>query len=292
MLGLLGPNGGGKSTLLGLFSTRLKIQRGRIKIAGLDVANQQDEVRELIGVVFQRPALDRRLTVYENLYYASKIYGLGRNVRDSRINELLSQFRLEDRRDDPVESLSGGLARRTELAKGLLHRPEVVLLDEPSTGLDPAARRDLWNILKGLQESGVTVVVSTHLASEGELCDNVVILNQGKVVAQGPPDTLRSEVGQEILTLTCDQPQQLAPCLSNELKVETTIIDGKVRVETASVDLMAQIMEKFRDQIRSLTISRPSLEDVFFKKTGLSLEDLADAGGSTIWVSKVRGGRS
>ena len=291
MLGLLGPNGGGKSTLLGLLATRLRLQSGSVRILGLDLLTRQSEIRQRIGVVFQRPALDRRLTVYENLKYAGQIYGLHGQILESRIQELLSQFRLEDRRDERVEHLSGGLARRTELSKGLLHRPDLVLLDEPSTGLDPAARRDLWNVLHGLKESGVSVIVSTHLASEGEQCDDVVILNQGQVVAAGTPDGLRAEVGREILTLACEQPQQLAERLQRELQTPALSVEGKVRIETEQgMELMGRVMELFRDEIASFTLSRPSLEDVFFKKTGQSMDELSGGGAiGSIWRSKVRG---
>ncbi len=246
-VGLLGPNGSGKSTLLGLLSTRIALQEGSIKIFG----QPPNQMRHKIGVVFQSPALDARLTVYENLRFAARLYGIGGH---DRIEELLHQFRLRDRRHDLVKTLSGGLARRVELAKALLHKPELLLLDEPTTGLDPSARRELWELLGQLQ---TTLIVTTHLASEGELCDQVHILHQGKMVASGAPEQLQQEVGQDFLTLKSRHPLDLdAPCQEGTYRLRCTPQEA------------AQILTQVGPQLDSFTLTKPNLEDVFFQRTG------------------------
>jgi len=288
LVGLLGPNGSGKSTLLGLLSTRLALQSGKVSILGLDLATQVAGIRGRLGVVFQRPSLDRRLTVRENLHYGGQMYGLTGTALRQRIDQVLTQFRLEDRRDSIVETLSGGLARRVELAKGLLHRPEVVLLDEPSTGLDPAARRDLWNALSDLRSQGVTTLVSTHLASEGEQCDEVHILHQGKLVASGAPTSLQQSVGQDILAIQAVDPGELLAVLRSDFELTPQMHGGQLRIECPSgADLMSDLLQRHRQKIVSLTLSRPSLEDVFFQKTGQMFESPPEESPS-LWPARRR----
>jgi ABC-2 type transport system ATP-binding protein len=288
LVGLLGPNGSGKSTLLGLLATRLALQSGKVSILGLDLATQVAGIRGRLGVVFQRPSLDRRLTVRENLYYGGQMYGLTGNPLSQRIGQVLTQFRLDDRRDSVVETLSGGLARRVELAKGLLHRPEVILLDEPSTGLDPAARRDLWNALSDLRAQGVTTLVSTHLASEGEQCDEVHILHQGKLVASGAPSSLQQSVGQDMLAIQAVDPGEFLAVLRSEFQLAPQVHGSQLRIECPSgADFMAQLLQRHRQQILSLTLSRPSLEDVFFSKTGQMFESAPEESPS-LWPARRR----
>lgn len=279
LVGLLGPNGGGKSTLLGVLSTRLKPQDGTARIFDYDLRTDAAQIRHRIGVVFQRPALDRRLTVNENLAYAGQLYGLRGSALQQRIRETLAQFRLEDRVHSIVDTLSGGLARRVELAKALLHRPELILLDEPSTGLDPAARRDLWSALHQLKGAGVTALVSTHLASEGEQCDEVHVLHQGKLVASGPPQQLQQSIGHDIIyvqTSNADALQHYNPQL----------VDGQLRIESSRPkELVAELLQL--PDIQSLTISKPSLEDVFFLRTG-DLLDPAPEVPTSLWPAAKR----
>jgi len=197
VFGLVGPNGGGKTTLFKILSTALAPSSGSARVAGVDV--RDGAVRRRIGVVFQSPSLDGKLTVGENLLHHGHLYGLSGSGLKERIGEELTRFGLKDRMGDRVEKLSGGLQRRVELAKSLLHRPEVLLLDEPSTGLDPGARRDLWDALRGLK--GVTVLLTTHLLEEAERCDRMAILHKGKIVALGEPLTLRGEIGGDVVTV-------------------------------------------------------------------------------------------
>ena len=211
IFGLLGPNGGGKTTLFRILSTLLPVQKGRVDLLDFDVAGQAARVRSAIGVTFQSPSLDRKLTVRENLVTQGHLYGLSGARLRTRIETLLARLNLADRAGDRVESLSGGLARRVEIAKGLLHDPEVLLLDEPSTGLDPGARLDLWRYLQDLRlEAGVTVLVTTHLMEEADHCDRLAILDSGRLVALGTPVELRNSIGGDCLTINSAAPDELA----------------------------------------------------------------------------------
>ncbi len=213
IFGLLGPNGGGKTTLFRLLSTLVPIQQGRARILGFDLARDPTEVRKHIGVTFQSPSIDPKLTVGENLKYQGQIYGLSGSPLRQRIDLLTDKLGLRERLADRAETLSGGLKRRVEIAKGLLHWPQVLLLDEPSTGLDPGARHDLWRYLRGLrEEDGVTVLVTTHLMEEGveRQRDRLGILDQGRLVALDTPLALRSMLGDDYVTVQCDEPDELS----------------------------------------------------------------------------------
>src|ERR1051325_10877056 len=196
IFGLLGPNGGGKTTLFRILSTSLVATGGTARIFGHDVAKEPRAVREKIGVVFQAPSLDKKLTVRENLRHQGRLYGLHGPDLAQRGQEMLNRVGLSDRAEDLVESLSGGMQRRVEVAKGFLHRPDLLLLDEPSTGLDPGARRDLWDYLRTLREKeGVTILVTTHLMEEAERSTRLGILNEGNLVSLDPPDALKAKIG-------------------------------------------------------------------------------------------------
>jgi ABC-2 type transport system ATP-binding protein len=196
IFGLLVPNGGGKTTLFRILSTLVRPTAGSASILGLDLARDTGAIRRRLGVVFQAPSLDKKLTVRENLAHQGHLYGLSGKSLGERIDHLLLEFNLCDRTRDLVETLSGGLQRRVEIAKCLLHRPEILLLDEPSTGLDPGARIDLWQTLYPLRDQqDVTVLLTTHLMEEAERCDRVAIIDRGKIVAEGAPEELRSAIG-------------------------------------------------------------------------------------------------
>src|SRR5271156_2737536 len=196
LFGLLGPNGSGKTTLFRILSTLMTPTGGNASIQGFDVAREPNKVRQQIGIVFQARSVDIKLTVAENLKHQGNLYGLSGKFLKSRIDDVLNRVGLLDRKGDFVETLSGGMQRRVELAKGLIHSPSVLLLDEPSTGLDPGARRDLWQYLEMLRdEENVAILVTTHLMEEAEHCDRLAILNEGKLVALGSPFDLKSQIG-------------------------------------------------------------------------------------------------
>jgi len=267
---LLGPNGGGKTTLFRLLSTLIPLQAGAIRVLGDDVAQDVDAVRRTIGIVFQAPSLDKKLTVVENLRHQGRLYGLRGAALDARIDEMLARLRLEDRRRDLVETLSGGLRRRVELAKGMLHEPRVLILDEPSTGLDPGARSDLWEYLRLVRrEQGTTVVLTTHLLEEADKADRLAILDRGKLVALDTPDRLRSTVGGDSLTIETDEPERLIAGLQERFGFAARRIDDAVRIEQADGHRwVAQVVEAFPGTVKSVTLGKPTLEDVFINRTG------------------------
>jgi ABC-2 type transport system ATP-binding protein len=270
IFGLLGPNGGGKTTLFRILSTSLVPSGGRALVFGLDVVRDAAAVRRQIGVVFQAPSLDKKLTAAENLWHHGHLYGLsGRALRDQS-TAMLARVGLADRARERVERLSGGQQRRVEIAQGLLHRPRLLILDEPSTGLDPGARRDLWDYLLAVrQESGITVVLTTHLMDEAERCDRLAILHQGSLVALDAPRALTQELGGEVVYLDTDQPEQLAERVRSRLGCAAEALEGSVRVEHERAhELVADLFRAFPDAIRSVTLRRPSLEDVFIRRTG------------------------
>jgi ABC-2 type transport system ATP-binding protein len=263
----LGPNGSGKSTLFKLLATAYPLQQGRASLLGLDLHRDRDALRRRLGVVFQSPALDRKLTVRENLWYGGRMYGLGGDDLRARGERMLAQAGLADRAGERVERLSGGLKRRAELAKGLLHEPELLLLDEPSTGLDPGARGDLWQFLRGLR--GVTILFTTHLMDEAEQADQVTILHEGRLVASGAPAALRAALGGEVLELATDAPAALARDLAEQLRVGARAVGAAVRIQAPDVAaLVPHVMARFGPRIASLTLHPPSLEDVFLERTG------------------------
>ena len=270
IFGLLGPNGGGKTTLFKILSTALTPSDGTATIMGFDIRTQANDVRQRIGIVFQNPSLDKKLTVLENLRYHGQLYGLrGRDLTD-RVNEMMDRLMIADRAGNLVETLSGGLARRVELAKGLLHRPEVLILDEPSVGLDPGARRDLWLYLQKLREKeGVTILVTTHLVDEGDRSDHVLILNLGQVVAFGTPESLKREIGGDVIAITTKDAEKLNAAIREKFKIQPTILNGTLRVEKEQGHtFISHVVDAFPDLIDSVSMSRPTLEDVFIARTG------------------------
>jgi ABC-2 type transport system ATP-binding protein len=271
---VVGPNGGGKTTLFRILSTLLPPQSGQAAILGFDLARQTIEARRRIGIVFQAPALDRQLSVEENLYQQGRLYGMTSREIADRGGMLLSQLRLSDRRRERVETLSGGLRRRVELAKGLLHEPQVLLLDEPSTGLDPAARRDLWDHLVDLrQKAGVTIVLTTHILEEAEHADRVAILDGGRIVALDTPDALRSTVGGDAITIRSTDPPQLAAAVTERFGCAASVVDGAVRLEQPEGhQWIARLVEAFPGRIEAITYARPTLDDVFIDRTGRRFE--------------------
>lgn len=273
IFGLLGPNGSGKTTLMRILCTAFPPVSGEIKIAGLDLKTQAAAVRRLLGVVFQSPSLDNKLTVLENLMHQGRLYGLtGKTLRE-KSEEMLSKLGVADRARDRVEKLSGGLKRRVEIAKSLLHRPRLLILDEPSTGLDPASRYDVWRYLEALKtEQKVTVLVTTHLMEEAELCDRVAILDQGKVVALGRPEELKSAVGGDIIQVQAKAAPQLAAKLKERFQLSAVLEGDMLQVEhRMAAELIPKLAETFPGEILSMTFRKPTLGDVFMHQTGHSL---------------------
>jgi ABC-2 type transport system ATP-binding protein len=274
IFGLLGPNGGGKTTLFRILSTLVKPREGNVRLFGIDVARHQGEIRRRIGVVFQSPSLDRKLTVLENLRHQGHLYNLRGPELQSRIDELLSRFGMTDRKADLVETLSGGQRRRVELAKGLLHKPQVLLLDEPSTGLDPRVRRELSDYLEELRDKdGMTILLTTHLMEEADRCDRLAILDRGRLVALNTPRQLKEKIGGDVISVEAEKPQPLAEQITKRFGVEAHVLDGSVRVERANGHkFITDLVEAFPGQIDAVSIRKPTLEDVFIRLTGRRFE--------------------
>ena len=270
LFGLLGPNGSGKTTLFRILSTLMVPFGGRAVIMGYDAAREPDQLRRQIGVVFQAQSIDVKLTAEENLWHQGHLYGLHGAALKSRIASMLARVGLSDRAHEKAETLSGGMQRRLELAKGMLHHPSVLLLDEPTTGLDPGARRDLWQYLQILRdEESVTVIVTTHLMEEAEHCDRLAILNEGKLVALGTPSDLRHEIGGDVILLDAPDPDALAERIRRRFNVDAQVFGGQVRLERENGHrFITDVVEAFPGEINAISVSKPTLEDVFIRRTG------------------------
>ncbi|HZL88742.1 MAG TPA: ATP-binding cassette domain-containing protein [Pirellulaceae bacterium] len=265
----LGPNGGGKTTLFRLLSTLIPLASGDATVLGYDLRRQVQPIRERIGVVFQSPSLDRQLTVAENIRHQAALYGLFGGPLRKRLEEMLVHFGLRDRAHELALRLSGGLRRRVELAKGMIHQPQLLLLDEPSTGLDPGARSDLWNYLRQLRERGVTVVLTTHILEEGEQADRIAILSSGRLVALDSPAALKRSVGGDAITIDTDQPALLAREIGQRFSLTAQTIDGQVRLEVPDGHTwISRIVEAFPGRVAAIRLGKPTLEDVFIRCTG------------------------
>ena len=267
---LLGPNGSGKTTLFRILSTLMLPTSGRALVGGFDARTQSDEVRSRIGVVFQAQSVDIKLTAAENLWHQGHLYGLHGAELKARIAAMLGRVALADRANERVETFSGGMQRRVELAKGLMHHPSVLLLDEPTTGLDPGARRDLWQYLQQLRtEEQVSIIVTTHLMEEAERCDRLAILNAGEIVALGTPLELRSQIGGDVILLETGNPESLAARIDQQFHAGAAVLDSKVRMERRDGhQFVPDLVEAFPGEIQSISVSKPTLEDVFIRRTG------------------------
>jgi ABC-2 type transport system ATP-binding protein len=276
LFGLLGPNGSGKTTLFRILSTLMIPTAGHALIMGFDAAKEPAALRRQIGVVFQAQSVDEKLTAYENLWHQGHLYGLHGAALKARIMEILGRVGLADRARELVETFSGGMARRVELAKGLLHHPSVLLLDEPTTGLDPGARRDLWQYLSILRdEERVSVIVTTHLMEEAERCDRLAILNEGKLVALGTSTDLKHEIGGDVILLDATgDPESLAQRISTRFNVEATELEDHGRTNQIRIEMenghrfITGLVEAFPGEIQAVSVSKPTLEDVFIHRTG------------------------
>jgi ABC-2 type transport system ATP-binding protein len=271
LFGLLGPNGSGKTTLFRILSTLMVPTSGCAVIMGFDTGREPAAVRRQIGVVFQAQSVDEKLTAYENLWHQGHLYGLHGSSLKARAMEILGRVGLADRAKELVETFSGGMARRVELAKGLLHHPSILLLDEPTTGLDPGARRDLWQYLQILRDQErVSVIVTTHLMEEAERCDRLAILNEGKLVAMGTPTELKHEIGGDVILLEpVGDANGLALRISARFHVEAAVLGHKIRIELEQGHrFITGLVEAFPGEIQSVSVSKPTLEDVFIHRTG------------------------
>ena len=275
IFGFLGPNGSGKTTLFRILSTLLPVPSGSVRVLSLDLATQREEIRRQIGVVFQSPSLDKQLTAEENLRHQGHLYGLSGAELERRIDEMLARVGLSERPREYVSTFSGGMRRRVELAKGLLHRPSLLLLDEPSTGLDPGARIDLWKYLREIRDKdGVTVMVTTHLMDEAEHCNRLAIMDHGKLIACDSPMALKDQIGGDVITLTASDPGALRSAIREKFALDPVAVDNALRIERdRGHEFIPQLVEAFPGLIRSVSLGKPTLEDVFVHVTGRKFEN-------------------
>lgn len=272
---LLGPNGSGKTTLFRILSTLLPAAPGKVTVAGFDPATHLYDVRRGIGVVFQSPSLDRQLTAAENLAHQGHLYGLGGSELRGRVDEALAAVGLADRAGERVDRLSGGMRRRVEIAKALLHRPRVLLMDEPSTGLDPAARIELRDHLRRLARDGaagggsVTVLLTTHILEEAEDASRVAIMRGGRLLACDAPVALKERIGGDVITVTSPRPEAVRDALRQRLAAEADLVDGVLRLERPrGHEFVPQLIEAAAGLVDSVSVGKPTLQDVFIRLTG------------------------
>jgi len=280
--GFLGPNGAGKSTTIEMLCTIRNPTDGMARVAGFDVVRQRDQVRRRIGLVFQQQTLDLQLTAEQNLRFHADLYGLSRAESDRRIAEVLEMVALADRRGDQVARFSGGMKRRLEIARGLVHAPQVLFLDEPTIGLDPQTRAAIWDYLHDLRSrTEITVFVTTHYMDEAEHCDRIAIMDHGDVVAEDTPEALKSSIGTDRIALRTDDDELAIARVRERLGVEAGVHDGQVTLAAANgAQVVARLFAELGVGIQAVTVTRPSLDDVFLAYTGRTIRDSEGPQGS------------
>lgn len=274
-MGFLGPNGAGKTTTIGMLTTLHPPTAGRARVAGYDVVAQPGDVRSRIGVIFQESTLDMELTAVENLRFQAALCGLPRARARAAIVEMLEMLRLDDRAQTPVRNLSGGLRRRLEIARGLLHSPRVLFLDEPTTGLDAQTRTAVWDYLGALRrEKAVTIFFTTHQLEEAEHADQIVIIDHGAIVAQGTPAGLKSVIGADLITMRTSDDLAAAGVLTRDFGLTAQPCAGGLRFRAAnSASLVPRLCRELGVLVESVHISPPTLDDVFLHHTGREIRD-------------------
>ncbi len=275
IFGFLGPNGAGKSTTISMLCTLLRPTSGRAAVAGFDVVGDPDWVRTRIGLVFQDPALDEQLTAKENLEFHAFLYDVPRAIRRHRIDEVLSMVELADRASSKVSTFSGGMKRRLEIARGILHSPEVLFLDEPTRGLDPQTRSHIWEYLRELRRrEGITIFMTTHYMDEAEVCDRIAIIDMGRIVALGTPDELKARVGGDVITIATTDNATSAAELASKFGLTPASDNGTLRVEVSDgAAMIPQLVRELSARVTAVTLRRPSLDDVFLKLTGRAIRE-------------------
>lgn len=275
IFGFLGPNGAGKTTTINVLCTLLLPTSGRASVNGYDVLTQRSQVRKSIGLVFQDPTLDDYLTAEQNLLFHAYAYGIPRDVREQRLNELLELVELSDRRKSKVRTYSGGMKRRLEIARGLLHRPKVLFLDEPTLGLDPQTRRRIWDYILTLrQQENLTIFLTTHYMDEAENCDRISIIDHGQIVAMDTPDKLKDAVGGDVVTLQAEDNEAAIIELKERYNLSPELQNGLVAFSVPRGEtFLPDFVRGFHNRLLSISVRRPTLDDVFLKLTGHAIRD-------------------
>jgi len=280
VFGFLGPNGAGKSTTINVLCTLARPTAGTARVSGYDVVTQRDHVRRQIGLVFQDQTLDGYLTAAQNLRLHADLYGIDAGAMDARMDQMLGMVDLADRRDTPVMTFSGGMKRRLEIARGLLHSPRVLFLDEPTIGLDPQTRNSIWRYIRALQEKeGTTIFMTTHYMEEAEFCDRIAIMDRGEIVVLDTPEALKAGVGADRVVLGTDDADAALTALRERFGIDASIAEGAVTFHVdAGEAFVPRLFAELGVTITSVAVSRPTLDDVFMQHTGSTLRD-AETGG-------------
>jgi len=275
IFGFLGPNGAGKTTTINILATLLAPTEGEVYVNNFNILTQKDQVRKSIGLVFQDPSLDDRLTAEENLYFHARLYQVPADEYKKRMVEVLALVDLPDRRKDVVKTFSGGMKRRLEIARGLIHHPAILFLDEPTLGLDPQTRAHLWDyILRLKQEKQMTIFMTTHYMNEAEYCDRLVIIDYGKIVAFDTPANLKKAVGGDIIILESPQPQQLKQEIKQKYGLEAKEENGAITIEISNgKTFLPRLFDELTTKVTSVSLREPTLDDVFLHLTGRKIRD-------------------
>jgi ABC-2 type transport system ATP-binding protein len=287
VFGFLGPNGAGKTTTIGMLCTLVRPTGGAGRVAGHDIVGERDEVRRNIGLVFQDPTLDAYLTAEQNLRFHGELYGLPKAAMNERIGLVLDMVDLADRKDDKVETFSGGMKRRLEIARGLLHSPRVLFLDEPTVGLDPQTRAAIWGYIKQLKDTeDITIFLTTHYMEEAEYCDRIAIIDHGEIVVLDTPQALKGNVGKDRVQIVTGDDEAAIAALRGRFGIEAGVHEGAVTFSVPSgEEFVPRLFAELGVPIRSVHVARPSLDDVFMNYTGTTIRDAE--GGSMDWMRQM-----
>jgi ABC-2 type transport system ATP-binding protein len=275
VFGFLGPNGAGKTTTINMLCTLAKPTSGSASVAGHDVVSERDDVRRNIGLVFQDPTLDGYLTAAQNLQLHAELYGVQSDLVKPRMRQVMEMVGLWDRKDSVVGTFSGGMRRRLEIARGLMHSPRVLFLDEPTIGLDPQTRRSIWDYIRELKErEEITIFMTTHYMDEAEWCDRIAIMDHGEIVALDSPDALKAGVGTDRVTIHTDDNDAAVAAIERQFGIEAKMSEGAVAFGVAAgEEFVPRLFAEFEMPIRSVSVSRPTLDDVFMSYTGTTIRD-------------------
>ncbi len=278
--GFLGPNGAGKSTTINMLCTLVRPSEGEALVAGHDVVSERDEVRRNIGLVFQDTTLDGYLTAEENLRLHAELYGVPREGVSERMRQVLEMIGLWERRGSVVNTFSGGMKRRLEIGRGLLHSPRVLFLDEPTVGLDPQTRSSIWAYIRELKaREDITIFLTTHYMDEAEYCDRIAIMDHGSIIVLDTPEALKASVGKDRVQIQTDDEQAAIAELRERFEIEATVAEGEVTFGVAEGEqFIPRLFSEFGQPIRSVSLSRPSLDDVFMSYTGTTIRDAESTG--------------
>jgi ABC-2 type transport system ATP-binding protein len=284
IFGFLGPNGAGKTTTINVLCTLVSATSGNAFIKGFDCSRDSSSVRRAIGIVFQDTTLDKDLTAYENLLFHAYLYGVRRSDIKPRVEDALKFVELSDRKDDLVKKFSGGMKRRLEVARGLIHRPSVLFLDEPTLGLDPQSRANLWEFISEMpKKHNVTIFMTTHYMEEAEVCDKIAIIDNGKIIAEGSPETLKKTVGGDIISLKTSDNRKSREEIYRLFGIQAEEKNGELYLTTNKGDAcIPELIRGLSDMVISVKLQRPTINDVFLKLTGKALRDEEVSGMSTI----------